>query len=114
MNTYTPVIQPDTKTQPPPTAAMRRVLSRMPQEICASLTPDQLGALDKALDFNNPTQHTVNLRVTLFGLFYLVVIAGPERRNTGRRTEERKRHGKGDRADVADVSHAARSTHHLT
>lgn len=92
MNTYTPVIQPDTKNRPPSTAAMRRVLSRMPQEICASLTPDQIGALDKALDFNNPIPHTVNLRVTLFGLFYLVVIAGPERRNARRRTEERKLH----------------------
>ena len=46
-------------------------------EISSGFTQDQLGALDTALDFNNPTPHPVNLRVTLFGLFYLVVLAGP-------------------------------------
>ncbi len=71
---------------------MSRVLARMPKEISSGFTPEQLGALDRALDFNNPIPHPVNLRVTLFGLFYFVVLAGPERRSPERRAEERERH----------------------
>jgi hypothetical protein len=92
MNLHTAHLQATSKNPHQVTAAMSRVLSRMPREIGTSLTAEQLEAIDKALDFNNPVTHPINLRVTLLGLFYLVVIAGPERRSPERRAEERKRH----------------------
>lgn len=92
MNIHTTRSQVTPKSLHQVTAAMSRVLARMPQEISSGFTPVQLGALDEALDFNNPIPHPVNLRVTLFGLFYLVVLAGPERRSPERRAEERERH----------------------
>jgi hypothetical protein len=92
MNLHTPHLQATPESRHQASAAMSRVLARMPPEIGTSLTAEQLEALDKALDFNNPVSHPVNLRVTLFGRFYLVVIAGPERRSPERRAQERKRH----------------------
>ncbi len=82
-------------------------MARMPWEISSGFTPEQLEALDKALDFNNPTPHTINLRVTLFGLFYLVVLGGPERRKPERRAEERKRHPLNSWGNVAFLTGVA-------
>ena len=92
MNIHTTQSQAVPESPRQSTAALSRVLARMPREIRSGFTLEQLGALDMALDFNNPTPHSVNLRVTLFGWFYLVVLAGPERRKPERRSEERKRH----------------------
>lgn len=92
MNLHTPSFQDSANSPTPMTAALSRVLARMPSNISTSLTPAQLAALDKALDFNNPTPHPLNLRITLFGLYYLVVIAGPEQRNPKRRSQERDRY----------------------
>lgn len=75
-----------------PTPALQRVLRRLPQDLRHSFTPAQLAALDQALDANNPTLHSINLRLTLFGRAYLVLLAGPERRNLARRAEEREKH----------------------
>ena len=75
-----------------PTPALRRVLARMPSALRDEFTPAQLAALDRALDANNPTHHSINLRLTLFGLAYLVLLAGPERRNRTRRRLEREKH----------------------
>lgn len=75
-----------------PSTALARVLARLPREICAGLTPEQLAALDGALDFENPTRHPLNLRVTLFGRAYLTILGGRERRSPARRVEERMRH----------------------
>jgi len=72
--------------------ALRRVMHRLPETLRASFTPAQLTALDEALDANNPTLHTINLRLTLFGRAYLVLLAGPERRNRARRALEREKH----------------------
>jgi hypothetical protein len=74
------------------TPALQRVLWRLPEGLRASFTPAQLAALDKALDANNPTRHSINLRLTLFGRAYLVLLAGPERRDRARRVEEREKH----------------------
>ena len=71
---------------------MRRVLDRMPADVRASLNDAQMAAIDQALDFNNPTRHVVNLRLTLFGRAYFVLLGGPERRAPDRRAEERRRH----------------------
>jgi hypothetical protein len=75
-----------------PTPALQRVLRRMPENLRAGLTSAQLTALDRALDANNPTRHTINLRLTLFGRAYLVLLAGPERRDRTRRAIEREKH----------------------
>lgn len=75
-----------------PTRALSRVLSRLPMDIRASLNEKQLAALDAALDANNPTNHAINLRLTLFGFAYLVVLGGRERRGKARRALEREKH----------------------
>ena len=75
-----------------PSRALARVLSRIPDDIRAGFTRAQLIALDGALDANNPRRHPVNLRVTLFGIFYVVVLAGREQRGRVRRAEEREKH----------------------
>ncbi|MGF1595233.1 MAG: hypothetical protein ACFCUW_18280 [Kiloniellaceae bacterium] len=75
-----------------PTPALQRVLRRLPAELRGGFTPAQLVALDRALDANNPTRHVINLRLTLFGAAYLVVLAGPERRDQARRALEREKH----------------------
>ncbi len=72
-------------------AALRRVLSRLPGRIRDGFSAEQMAALDQALDFNNPKRHLINFRVTLFGLFYFVVLGGRELRNPERRIEERER-----------------------
>lgn len=74
------------------TPALQRVLRRLPEDQRRGFTPAQLAALDKALDANNPTRHSINLRLTLFGRAYLVLLAGPERRNRERRVQEREKH----------------------
>ena len=74
------------------TPALQRVLYRMPLHLRASFTAAQLGAIDRALDANNPTRHVINLRITLFGFAYLVVLAGRERRNQARRAAEREKY----------------------
>ena len=75
-----------------PSPSIRRVLGRLPAGIRASLTEAQIAALDAALDANHPTRHAINLRVTFFGLAYLVILGGREQRSPERRAEERLRH----------------------
>mgnify|MGYP007073249329 FL=1 len=64
----------------------------------------QNAALDKALDANNPTRHVINLRVTLFGLVYLVILAGRERRGNARRVAERRKHPLSTPGNIAALS----------
>lgn len=75
-----------------PTHALTRVLARLPAEVRAGFNDKQLAALDGALDANNPTKHVINLRLTLFGVAYLVVLGGRERRGKARRALEREKH----------------------
>lgn len=75
-----------------PSARLARMLDRVPADIRGGFTPEQLAALEAALDDARPSPHAVNLRVTLFGRAYLVVLAGRERRKAERRAWERTRH----------------------
>ncbi len=75
-----------------PSSALRRLLARLPQDTRAALSDAQLAAIDRALDANNPTHHAVNLRVSLFGLAYVVVLCGREKRSPERRSAEREKH----------------------
>ena len=94
MNIHTSDLEqrPGLEESPPPSPSIRRVLGRMPAEVRASLSEAQVKALDAALDANHPTHHAINLRVTLFGLAYLVILGGREQRSPERRAEERLRH----------------------
>ena len=75
-----------------PSQALTRVLERLPEDICAGFTQEQLAALNDALDADSPARHPINLRLTLFGLAYLVILGGRERRSRARRAVERKQH----------------------
>ena len=75
-----------------PSPSIKRVLGRLPSDIRASLSEAQIAALDTALDANHPTRHAINLRVTFFGLAYLVILGAREQRSPERRAEERLRH----------------------
>ena len=87
-----------------PTPALSRVLARMPEHVRAGFSRGQLVALDRALDAHNPTHHVINLRVTLFGLAYLVVLAGRERRGNARRAAERAKHPLATPGNIAALS----------
>ena len=84
--------------------ALLRVLHRMPPHLRASFTAGQLAAIDRALDANNPTRHVINLRITLFGLAYFVVLAGRERRNQARRALEREKHPLATPGNIATLA----------
>lgn len=91
---------PDT----PPAETARRFASdghlgalfaRLPQGIRDSFTEQQAEALKKAAADLRWGQHPINIRITIpavFGRFYLVLIAGLERRNKERRKLERLQH----------------------
>ncbi len=92
MNAPVPHPQSQTHSAHEPSSALARVLARMPAELRDGFSAEQLAALDGALDNNNPGRHPINIRVTLFGRAYVVVLAGREARRPLRRAEERKRH----------------------
>ena len=92
MNAPVPHPQSQMHSAHEPSSALARVLARMPAKERDGFSAEQLAALDAALDNNNPGNHPVNLRVTLFGRAYVVVLAGREGRKPRRRAEERERH----------------------
>ena len=75
-----------------PTPALARVLARMPATLRDGFTAEQLAGLDAALDGNQPARYPVNIRVSLFSRAFLVILAGREQRNPGRRADDRKKH----------------------
>ncbi len=91
MNIHAREFEERTSPKWAPSAALDRVLSRLPARIRDGFSAEQLAALDRALDFNNPKRHAINFRVTLFGLAYFVVLGGRELRSPERRVEERER-----------------------
>ena len=92
MNIHTKDIDRNSGLATRPSPSIQRVLGRMPAALRASFTEAQIAGLDAALDANHPTRHAINLRVTLFGRAYLVILGGREQRSPERRAEERKRH----------------------
>ena len=75
-----------------PARELSRVLARMPRGIRDGFTPEQLTALEAALDGRYTEHPPVDIRITLFGWAYLVILGGRERRRPERQVEERKRH----------------------
>ena len=92
MNIHTKDLEQPPGVADAPSPSIQRVLGRLPADIRASLNEAQISALDTALDVNHPTRHAINLRVTFFGLAYLVILGGREQRSPERRAEERLRH----------------------
>ncbi|MFM7427235.1 MAG: hypothetical protein ACKO7W_19925 [Elainella sp.] len=70
--------------------ALERLLKRMPSDVVASFTPSQLEALSSACRSETARRHTLDLRLT-FPFpgrgFYLVMLAGRERRSNKRLKE---------------------------
>jgi len=65
----------------------KRFLARMRPEVAASFTPEQLAAVRLAFGMRYAMDHSVDVRrvVTLpWGRFYLVLLAGRDRRAEGR------------------------------
>ena len=73
----------------------RAMLTRLPQHVRLGFTEEQLSALAEASRGLQWGQHPVDIRLSvpiLMNRFYMVVIAGRERRSRERRDEERSRH----------------------
>lgn len=74
--------------------ALERFLNRLPEDVAASFTTEQLSAMQAALQFTQWRRHPVDLRMTiplLWKRFYVVLVAGPERRSKQRLKAERSR-----------------------
>ena len=68
---------------------------RMPKHVCESLTEEQRNAIAEAVRQSWWSNHLVNLRFSLpliFKRYYLVLLAGEERRSKERLREERSLH----------------------
>lgn len=73
----------------------RRLLANMPAEVADSFTELQLEMIEHALERGPWQGHVVDVRLSvplLWRRFYLVILAGPERRSAQRREGERARH----------------------
>lgn len=75
-----------------PSAALARLLAHVPEPVRSSFLPDQLAALDDALSDQPRHRPAVNIRFTLLGRVFLVILAGREGRNPNRRAADRERH----------------------
>ena len=72
-------------------AAAESLLKRMPQQVQDSFTPGQRQALGVALTQVKTQNFLVNLRLSLFGCFFNIII-GRENRNPVRQAHERLNH----------------------
>lgn len=73
---------------------LERFFSRIPRHLVGSFSDDQLLAIKQAFAESTPRSHSLDLRLSLPLLmrrFYLVIIAGPERRERARRLRDRAR-----------------------
>ncbi len=72
-------------------AAAESLLKRMPQQVQDSFTPGQRQALGVAMSQAETRNFLVNLRLSLFGCFFNIIIAR-ENRNPVRQAHERQKH----------------------
>ncbi len=76
-------------------SAAHDALADLPESLRASLSEEQRRGLDEALNSRPWRRHAVNLRVSIpvpGGPFYVTLVADRERRDPGRRAQERTRH----------------------
>lgn len=74
---------------------LERFFARIPREVAASFTDDQLLAVKRAFAAHGEAGHSIDLRLSfplLLGRWYLVLILGPERRSRARRRSDRQFH----------------------
>lgn len=77
--------------QPDPAFA-RRFLAALPPDLAASFTPRQLMGVQRCFGLRHGGRHALDLRRsfwTPWGRFYVVMLAGPERRGPDRLSFER-------------------------
>ncbi len=70
----------------------RRLLANMPEDVANSFTELQLTMIEHALEGGRWHAHPLDIRVSvpvLWKRFYLVLLAGPERRSAERRKYDR-------------------------
>jgi len=82
---------------------LERFFSRIPRQVAASFTDDQLLAVKTAFAHQWGGSHSVDLRFSLplpLRRWYVVLILGPERRSPQRRRHDRERH------PLASLAHA--------
>lgn len=81
----------------------RKFLRSLPPDLAASFTAEQLAGVQRAFGLRHGPRHPLDLRRSVWtpwGRIYLVLLAGPERRSTERRTLERVLAGLGRAADA--------------
>jgi hypothetical protein len=80
--------RPQPRPQPRPChphsaeAFIRRFLARVPPEIAATFSPDQLAAVQRAFGMRYAAEHAVDVRRSVplpWGRYYLVLLAGRDR-----------------------------------
>jgi hypothetical protein len=65
-------------------AFQSRFLARVSPEVAGSFTPEQLSAVQRAFGMRYAAMHSIDIRRTLrlpWGRFYLVLLAGRDRRS---------------------------------
>jgi len=70
---------------------LSRFLARIPVDVADSFNEAQLLAVKRAFAEHFSRQHPVDIRLTLLRRYYLVVLAGRERRDGARRRRDRHR-----------------------
>ena len=63
-------------------AFTRRFLARVPPEVAATFSPDQLAAVQRAFGMRYAVEHAIDLRRSVpmpWGRYYLVLLAGRDR-----------------------------------
>lgn len=75
-----------------PSASLARLMARVPEPVRDGFTSDQLAALDQALADDLGRRHPIDIRFTVFGRVFMVILGGRERRHRQRRIDERSRH----------------------
>ena len=74
---------------------MTGILNNIPENARGLFSDDHLAALNTACGKLKWNKHPVDIRLsipTLFSRYYMVLLGGPERRDSERRAEEKQRH----------------------
>lgn len=72
-----------------------RIMRYIPADVLAGLSPAQRQAIRRALTEAPWQNYPVDIRFTVnlpFSPFFVTILAGPERRDAGRRAADRRRH----------------------
>lgn len=75
-------------------AALERFLKNLPENVASSFNAEQLQAMQNALQATQWRRHPVDIRLTvplLWKKFYVVLVAGPERRSQQRLRSDRSK-----------------------